>query len=89
MRTRAGRIIYSLCNGCRASFDGALVGAFVTEIGQAVMSAHDATTVAGLAVCSLDVAFLSSLVAERIFAMAIWEKERIINLINTHNDLVM
>ena len=53
------------------------------------MSAHDATTVAGLAVCSLDVAFLSSLVAERIFAMAIWEKERIINLINTHNDLVM
>ena len=51
------------------------------------MSAHDATTVAGLAVCSLDVAFLSSLVAERIFAMAIWG--RIINIINKYNDLVM
>jgi hypothetical protein len=53
------------------------------------MSAHDATAVAGLAVCSLAVAFLSSLVAESIFVMAIWVKERIINLINTHNDLVM
>ena len=52
------------------------------------MSAHDTTTVAGLAVCSLAVALLSSLVAERIFAAtAIWG--RIINIINKYNDLVM
>jgi hypothetical protein len=49
---RAGRSVCSLCPP-----GGACVGVFVTEIGQAVMSARGATAFADLAVCSLGTAF--------------------------------